>query len=171
MLLCPRHTPTPLNRKGTRCENHRFRRYLSVPDCNCDRSLPVLEPVCECRKRKLKKGDQRRAAETYRFGAGSSPCPLSMVAWAKGLARPRSVVNSLGAVGFDRAPSWANRVPPGTHCADPPSTNSVSASSRTGLRVSKTEIGKKATRDGRRKLPTWRKVEPLCASRDPGNRT
>jgi hypothetical protein len=38
-----------------------------------NRSLPVLEPVCECRKRKLKKGDQRRAAETYRLGAGSSP--------------------------------------------------------------------------------------------------
>jgi hypothetical protein len=38
-----------------------------------NRSLPVLEPVCECRKRKLKKGDQRRAAETYRLGAGASP--------------------------------------------------------------------------------------------------
>ena len=38
-----------------------------------NRSLPVLEPVCECRKWKLKKGDQRRAAEAYRLGAGSSP--------------------------------------------------------------------------------------------------
>jgi hypothetical protein len=38
-----------------------------------NRSLPVLEPVCERRKRKLKKGDQRRAAEAYRLGAGSSP--------------------------------------------------------------------------------------------------
>ena len=38
-----------------------------------NRSLPVLEPVCECRKRKLNKGDQRRAAEAYRLGAGSSP--------------------------------------------------------------------------------------------------
>ena|SRR5215467_1859541 len=38
-----------------------------------NRSLPVLEPVCEYRKRKWKKGDQRLAAETYRLGAGSSP--------------------------------------------------------------------------------------------------
>src|SRR5262245_42857804 len=38
-----------------------------------NRSLPVLESVCECRKRNLKKGDQRRAAETYRLGAASSP--------------------------------------------------------------------------------------------------
>src|ERR1700752_2460538 len=37
-----------------------------------NRSLPVLEPVCECRKRKLKKGDQRRGVETYRLVAGSS---------------------------------------------------------------------------------------------------
>ena len=40
---------------------------------SANQSLPVLEAVCECRKRKLKKGNQRRAAETYRLGAGSSP--------------------------------------------------------------------------------------------------
>jgi hypothetical protein len=44
----------PFNRvpPGTHCAD--------PPSTN--RSLPVLEPVCECRKRKLKKGDQRRAA-------------------------------------------------------------------------------------------------------------
>jgi hypothetical protein len=48
-----------------------------------NRSLPVLEPVCECRKRKLKKCDQRRAAETYRLGAGSSPF-LRQETWVTG---------------------------------------------------------------------------------------
>jgi hypothetical protein len=78
--------PVETNPKGSEIEPHnRARRHLEMasnrvpPGTHCadppstNRSLPVLEPVCECRKRKLKKGDQRRAAETYRLGAASSP--------------------------------------------------------------------------------------------------
>jgi hypothetical protein len=83
-----------------------------------NRSLPVLEPVCECRKRKLKKGDQRRAAETYRLGAGSSPF-VRLETWLTGpnlrkcrgsyTASPETILAGWG--GRIRTSAWRSQNP------------------------------------------------------------
>jgi hypothetical protein len=97
------------------------------------RSPPVLEPVCEYRKRKLKKGDQRRAAETCRLGAGSSPF-VRQETWVTGpnLRKCRGFIHSLARddSGWLTTPSQSNRSPPLGTCQGKPQPQDRRTASR-----------------------------------------
>ena len=91
---------------------------------------------------------------------GASRRPISRRLGQRGISGDCSRGDGVLQLGQPRAAGHALRRP-AVH-------EPVSASSRTGLRVSKMEIEKRRPETGRGSLPTWRRVEPHCASRDQG---